>query len=127
MICKSQVYTLSYVKLVITVVKYIPQVWVNYKRKSTVGWSIWQIILDFSGGTLSLAQLALDASLEDDWSGVTGNPVKFFLGNISIFFDVIFIVQHYILYREEQGADADADLNAPLLSAIGQPPNAAAC
>lgn len=31
------------------------------------------------------------------WSQL--NPVKFLLGNITILFDVIFIVQHYILYR----------------------------
>lgn len=34
-----------------------------------------------------------------DWSGLTGNPAKFFLSQISIAFDVVFIVQHYILYR----------------------------
>lgn len=43
-------------------------------------------------------QLLLDASLQGDWSGVTGNPVKFGLGYISIFFDIIFITQHYVLY-----------------------------
>ncbi len=31
---------------------------------------------------------------------MTGNPVKFGLGFASMFFDVIFMVQHYILYRE---------------------------
>ena len=30
------------------------------------------------------------------------NVVKFLLGVISIFFDVIFIVQHYILYPEKE-------------------------
>lgn len=86
-------------KLVCTVVKYIPQVWVNYKRQSTVGWSIYPILLDISGGTLSISQLVLDSSLQDDWSGLTGNPVKLGLGNISIMFDVMFIVQHYWFYR----------------------------
>jgi cystinosin len=72
---------------------------VNYKRKSTDGWSIWPILLDFSGGWLSLAQLIIDSSLQNDWSGVTGNPVKFGLGNITIVFDILFFVQHYVLYR----------------------------
>lgn len=31
-------YFLSFVKLGISLVKYIPQVLLNYKRKSTVGW-----------------------------------------------------------------------------------------
>jgi cystinosin len=83
----------------VTVVKYVPQVWVNYKRKSTQGWSIWQILFDFTGGVLSILQLVIDSSLQADWSGITGNPVKLGLGNVSIFFDVIFMIQHYVLYR----------------------------
>ncbi|KAM0799245.1 cystinosin [Usnea florida] len=103
------VYAVGYVKLVVTVVKYIPQAWANYQRKSTAGWSIYQILLDVIGGVLSIAQLVIDSSLQSDWSGITGNPVKLGLGNVSIFFDIIFIVQHYILYKgnkvEEDGMD----------------------
>jgi cystinosin len=113
------------VKLVITVVKYIPQVWVNYKRKSTVGWSILTILLDLVGGALSLAQLILDASFQNDWSGITGNPAKFLLGNVTIFFDLIFVAQHYILYREPHDKDTvqeQRNLQTPLLSAAGELP-----
>ncbi|KAL2000944.1 hypothetical protein VTN02DRAFT_2441 [Thermoascus thermophilus] len=113
-------YAMSYVKLIITVVKYVPQAWVNYKRKSTVGWSIQQVLLDLTGGILSIAQLILDASFEDDWSGVTGNPVKLLLGNVTILFDVLFVVQHYILYRNARSDHKDngqlPTANTPLLS-----------
>jgi cystinosin len=54
--------------------------------------------LDFTGGMLSVLQLCLDAVLQKDWSSVTGDPVKFGLGFASMFFDIIFVVQHYILY-----------------------------
>lgn len=91
-------YLLSYVKMSVTLIKYMPQVLLNYQRKSTVGWSIWQILLDFSGGVLSDAQLVLDCWMMSDWSGITGNLAKFFLGFVSIFFDIIFMVQHYVLY-----------------------------
>ena len=94
-----------------TVVKYMPQAWTNYKRKSTVGWSIGQILLDLAGGVLSIAQLVIDSSLQGDWSGILGNPVKFGLGNVSIFFDVIFMVQHYILYRVKGKSKDDEDSN----------------
>ena len=94
------VYAMGYCKLLITVVKYIPQVYTNYSSKSTVGWSIEQILLDLVGGILSIAQLVIDSSLQADWSGLTGNPVKFGLGNVSIIFDVIFMTQHYVLYRD---------------------------
>jgi len=45
---------LSYVKLYISTTKMVPQAWINYRRKSTVGWSIENILLDFTGGVLSL-------------------------------------------------------------------------
>ena len=111
-------YTFSYVKLVVTVVKYMPQVRANYVRKSTVGWSIGQILLDFVGGILSIFQLLIDSGLQQDWSGVTGNPVKLGLGNVSIFFDLIFMFQHYVIYRhagKEKVEDTDSGSDEPLL------------
>ncbi|KAI9319305.1 PQ loop repeat-domain-containing protein [Dichotomocladium elegans] len=93
-------YYLSYIKLGISIIKYLPQAVLNFKRKSTVGWSIHNILLDFTGGVLSVAQLLLDASLSGDWSGVSGDPVKFGLGFVSIAFDLLFMTQHYILYRD---------------------------
>ncbi|KAJ5636841.1 uncharacterized protein N7484_010154 [Penicillium longicatenatum] len=114
------IYIFSYIKLVITVVKYVPQAWMNYKCQSTLGWNINQILLDLAGGVLSLLQLIMDSSLQSDWSGITGNPVKLFLGNITIISDLIFITQHYILYRGAESKPgyphSDADSTAPLLA-----------
>lgn len=110
-----QIYTLGYVKLLTVILKYIPQAWVNYKRKSTQGWSIYPMLLDFAGGWLSLAQLCIDSALENDWSGVTGNPVKFGLGNVTIVFDVIFMLQHYVLYRHTSEKTMDEDEERGLL------------
>ena len=72
----------------------MPQVLTNYRNRSTTGWSIAQILLDFSGGILSIGQLCIDSYLQGDWSGITGNMVKLALGNVSVFFDIIFITQH---------------------------------
>lgn len=57
------------------------------------------MLLDFAGGITSLMQLCIDSSLQGSWDGVTGNPVKFGLSNITIAFDLIFFYQHYVLYR----------------------------
>ncbi|EAU37485.1 conserved hypothetical protein [Aspergillus terreus NIH2624] len=122
------IYALSYVKLVITVVKYVPQAWVNYKRKSTVGWSIVQILFDLSGGILSLIQLVVDSSMQQDWSGIMGNPVKFLLSNVTIVFDLVFVIQHYILYRdsaEDKDKRRNPGLVTPLLSSSGDAARAA--
>ena len=88
-------YFLALLKILITITKYIPQVILNYTRKSTKGWSIWAILLDFMGGFLSTLQLVLDCHELNDWEGITGDLAKFGLGFISIFFDVS------ILYKND--------------------------
>lgn len=108
------IYAISYVKLVVTLIKYTPQVIVNYRNRSTKGWSILQILLDFSGGILSIAQQSVDSYIQRDWSGITGNPVKFALGNVSMIYDLVFMTQHYVLYR---GADGKAGEGDSLLGA----------
>lgn len=81
-------YYVAYMKIVITTAKYIPQVILNMKRKSCVGWNIWNILLDISGGILSLAQLIGDAIDLNDLSSIRGNSAKLGLSAVSIFFDV---------------------------------------
>ncbi|GCB80298.1 cystinosin-like [Scyliorhinus torazame] len=94
-------YYFSYIKLVITLIKYIPQVYMNYRRKSTVGWSIGNVLLDFTGGSLSIVQMFLQSYNNDEWLLIFGDPTKFGLGLFSIMFDIIFIVQHYCLYQHK--------------------------
>ncbi|KAJ2023844.1 hypothetical protein H4S03_009238, partial [Coemansia sp. S3946] len=96
----NTVYFLSFIKLGCSMVKYVPQAWLNYRRKSTVGWSIHNIILDFAGGILSFAQLILDAARSGNIAEALGNPVKFGMGLASIGFDLIFLTQHYVLYTD---------------------------
>jgi len=55
----SFLYVCSYVKLVITLVKYAPQAYMNYRRKSTLGWSIGNVLLDFTGGAFSILQMVV--------------------------------------------------------------------
>ncbi len=80
----------------------------NYSRKSTVGWNIDNVVLDFTGGSLSVAQLLLDGWLTNSWSGVSGDPVKFALGNLSMFYDVVFLVQHFCLYTSRADTDSSS-------------------
>ena len=47
----------SYIKLVITAIKYIPQAYMNFVRRSTEGFAIGRVLLDFTGGTLSNLQV----------------------------------------------------------------------
>ena len=93
------VYVLSFVKLGISVIKWWPQLLLNYRRKSTSGWNVYFVLLDFCGGALSVAQLVLDSAAKGNLaSGVAGGFPKVALGVISIVFDTVFLLQHFVLY-----------------------------
>ncbi|XP_073473009.1 cystinosin [Aquarana catesbeiana] len=93
----------SYIKLAITLMKYFPQAYMNFRRKSTAGWSIGNVLLDFTGGSFSILQMFLQSYNNDEWTLIFGDPTKFGLGLFSIIFDIVFITQHYCLYRKYQG------------------------
>ncbi|CAH8865349.1 unnamed protein product [Trichobilharzia szidati] len=116
-------YLLSHVKLVISIVKYTPQAYMNFRRKSTVGWSIANIMLDFSGGILSIAQMIIIAYNNNDISSITGSPIKLGLGILSIAFDILFMVQHWCLYRHPPNQDFDVITVEEEKSDIEDPPN----
>ena len=102
-------YALSYCKMAVTVCKYLPQLLLNYRRRSTDGWPIDNILLDFTGGALSTLQLILDCLDQGDWAGISGDLVKFGLGVTSMVFDVLFLVQHHVLYRPSALQEAILD------------------
>ncbi|XP_041791494.1 cystinosin [Chelmon rostratus] len=92
-------YYFSYIKLAVTLVKYVPQAYMNYRRQSTEGWSIGNVLLDFTGGLLSMLQMILQSYNNDEWRLIFGDPTKFGLGLFSVVFDILFMTQHYCLYR----------------------------
>jgi LCT (Lysosomal Cystine Transporter) family transporter len=91
--------TCSYVKLFVTLIKYIPQAYLNWSRKSTSGWCIGNVLLDFTGGIFSVMQMCIISYNHNDWASIFGDFAKFGLGLFSICFDIFFIIQHYGLYR----------------------------
>lgn len=75
--------------------------YLNYKRKCTIGWSITNVMLDFTGGFFSILQdviLAIGKG-KSPFDGGGFNIVKWMLGIMSMFFDAIFMFQHFVLYR----------------------------
>jgi cystinosin len=52
-------------------------------------------------------QLVLDCLDIGDWTGITGNLAKFFLGFVSISFDTVFMMQHYVWYSRSQSSSSD--------------------
>ncbi|XP_034091165.1 cystinosin-like [Gymnodraco acuticeps] len=92
-------YYFSYIKLAVTLIKYVPQAYMNYRTQSTDGWSIGNVLLDFTGGVLSILQMILHSYNNDQWVLIFGNPTKFGLGVFTVVFDILFMTQHYCLYR----------------------------
>ena len=58
-------------------------------------------------GVLSMAQLFLDGAATGDFSNIFGNPVKLGLAVVSIVYDVIFCLQHYVWYRSSHEERAE--------------------
>lgn len=100
------------------------QALLNAKRKSTKGWQINNVLLDLAGGILSFTQIGLNAFARADASVITGNPAKIGISAISIGFDILFILQHYVFYRPSRrlsSSNADSsDAHEPVVSY--QPP-----
>lgn len=86
------------IQVVMTAIKYIPQAVMNFKRKSTVGWSIGNIILDLVGAVLNFAQMGVQSIDQGTWVNFYGNIGKTLLSLEVFFFDVLFIFQHCVLY-----------------------------
>ncbi|EGD78819.1 hypothetical protein PTSG_01794 [Salpingoeca rosetta] len=101
------------IKLLVTFIKYMPQVYMNYKRKSTAGMNVHNFLLDFLGGVLSVAQLMMDSAITHDWSAISGDAAKFGLGVIAMVFDTIIIIQHYVVYNKKRGAEDGHDSTHP--------------
>ncbi|KAM9357912.1 cystinosin [Symphorus nematophorus] len=102
-------YYFSYIKLAVTLIKYVPQAYMNYRRQSTEGWSIGNVLLDFTGGVLSILQMILQSYNNDEWGLIFGDPTKFGLGLFSVVFDILFMTQHYCLYRQRAQYEAVPD------------------
>ncbi|KFB42341.1 AGAP001628-PA-like protein [Anopheles sinensis] len=117
-------YIMSYIKLSTTMIKYFPQAYMNYRRQSTEGFEILNRLLDLAGGLFGILQMVINAwnfgkfpettLLSISQAHLTRVCVKSFqmIGGqsvvirsslgwafFSILFDLVFMFQHYILYR----------------------------
>jgi len=97
-------------QVVMTTIKYIPQAVMNFRRKSTIGFSIGNILLDLLGGVASYGQMAVQSIDQNSWVNFYGNIGKTLLSLVSIFFDLLFILQHYVLYpAKKTSTSPDSD------------------
>ena len=122
-VIEKVVLVMGLMKVAISFVKYVPQVYLNWSRKSTAGWSFENVLLDFTGGLLSFLQIPVDYYATGSKPKLDSNlnVAKFLLGFITVSFDIIFIVQHYCLYgrktqRGTQGGETHDSTDRPNLT-----------
>jgi len=112
------------IQVLMTAIKYIPQAVMNFRRKSTIGWSIGNILLDLTGGVLNFGQMGVQSVDQHTLVNFYGNIGKTLLSLEVVFFDVIFIIQHYVLYpvkRDENGKAIISERVAPLIRPLDKP------
>ncbi|XP_041006422.1 cystinosin homolog isoform X2 [Juglans microcarpa x Juglans regia] len=90
------------IQVFMTVIKYIPQVFMNFARKNTEGFSIGYILLDFCGGVTNLMQMTVQSIDQGSWVNFHGNMGKMLLCLVSIIFDIIFMCQRFVLYPHKE-------------------------
>ncbi|KAI4350579.1 hypothetical protein L6164_005026 [Bauhinia variegata] len=96
------------IQVCMTVIKYIPQAVMNFMRKSTEGWSIGNILLDFSGGLANYGQMLMQSIDQHSWVNFYGNIGKLLLSLVSVAFDILFMCQHYLLYPAKKRSKAES-------------------
>jgi len=101
-------------KVMCSVVKHFPQVFLNQHRNSTVGWSYTMVLLDVVGGSFSVAQQIVRSVSMGSLAPFTSNMAKTMLAAESLAFDFFFIAQHAIFYPDR----TDIDLVRPKESGL---------
>lgn len=112
------------IQVFMTLIKYVPQAIMNFRRKSTDGFSIGNILLDFLGGCTNYAQMTVQSIDQNSWVNFYGNIGKTLISLVSIFFDLLFMCQHYVLYPAKKAvisSKLSKDGVEPLLKSSDNP------
>ncbi|XP_074286639.1 cystinosin homolog [Silene latifolia] len=105
-------------QVTMTVIKYFPQAFMNFYRKSTDGFSIGMILLDFLGGVTNYGQMAVQSIDQGSWTNLYGNLGKTLLSLVSIFYDLIFMMQHYVLYHGKKPSHLSSKIDVASKDAL---------
>jgi len=97
------VYVISYIKLYISIFKWIPQLRMNHVLRSTEGFSIVTVALDLVGSITSLAELVIASYLANDLPAIWGNPLKLGLSGITLLTDGWFVGQKLVFGEKQSG------------------------
>lgn len=113
-------------QVIMTTIKYIPQAVMNCMRRRTDGFSIGMVFFDFSGGLSNYAQMVTQSIDQNSWVNFSGNIGKVLLSLVSMFFDIVFMSQHFLLYHSKMAASTPSSklnntVTEPLIMSPDQP------
>mmetsp|Transcript_6568 Transcript_6568/g.10561 ORF Transcript_6568/g.10561 Transcript_6568/m.10561 type:complete len:83 (-) Transcript_6568:51-299(-) len=80
----------GYSKTSISIIKNLPQIYLNWKRKSTEGWSVWNVFCDLTGSLFNFGQMMISLLVLHPEEGF--NVIKFLMSSLAITFDLIFLI-----------------------------------
>lgn len=114
-------------QVVLATIKYIPQAFMNFMIKSTDGFSIGNVFLDFCGGMANYAQMVIQSIDQNSWVNFSGNLGKVLLSLVCMFFDLLFMCQHYVLYPSKKTSSIspsklDDNIKEPLIKSPSNVP-----
>lgn len=92
-------------KISMSLIKYVPQVFHNHARRSMKGFAIQSTVLDVTGGVSSLMQLVWQISKEQGFNTTVwvANFGKIGLALVTILFNIVFLLQ-WSLYSSQSNA-----------------------
>ncbi|GKT35551.1 Lysosomal cystine transporter like protein [Aduncisulcus paluster] len=96
---------LGFIKIIVTITKYIPQAILNYRRKTTYGFAISNIMLDLGGSITQFVQMVLDCVDAHSTSPMFGNIPKFCLSLVPFVYDTLLIIQFCMYGTEPEPVD----------------------
>ena len=90
-------------KACLSLIAYIPQIILVYKNKTTKGWSMVGVWVDFTGGALAVLQISVDYQNTGHGTGFFNelNYGKFLLNLLSCACCLVFFIQHYCIYTDK--------------------------
>ncbi|CAK8533171.1 unnamed protein product [Lathyrus sativus] len=114
------------IQVLLASIKYIPQAVMNFMLKSTDGFCIGNVFLDFIGGMSNFAQMVTQSIDQNSWVNFFGNLGKVLLSLVTLFFDILFMCQHYVFYPSNKTSSIplfklNDKVKEPLIKSPNQP------
>lgn len=86
--------------LIVSLYRYISQFYLNYNRQATRGWNIYGVLFELCYGLLFVGRFIYIVAINESINDIGNTGIfDFLIGIFAVFFNLIFMIQHFYLYR----------------------------